>query len=97
MSALLGVKAEDSEGIPPYIRVIALNERGREMLREIKRRTQLPIITKPAAAKALTGGARELFELEARSTDIYSLLYRDEAARQGGQEWTQGPVIVREK
>ena len=97
LSALLGVKAEDSEGIPPYIRVLALNERGREMLREIKRRTQLPIITKPAAAKALTGRARELFELEARSTDIYSLLYKDEAARQGGQEWTQGPVIVREK
>lgn len=92
MAALLGVTAEYQEGLPPYIRVLGMNGRGREILREMKRRSRLPIITKPASSRRLTEEAQRIFMLEARAADIYSLLMPEVGA--GGEEYRRGPVCV---
>ncbi len=92
--AYLGFSREDLAGEPPYIRVLALGERGREVLREAKDASPLPIVTKPASAKALTGRAGELFERNARAGDLYALLYPDPAQRRGGVEWTASPFVL---
>ncbi len=94
MAALLGVTADDQRGGPPYVRVLALGQRGREALREIKRRSSLPVITKPAAAKLLPEGAGKIFKLEARAGDVYALTYVNPKERRGGAEWTTSPVIL---
>ena len=54
------------------------------------RRASLPILTKPAHARALGAGAAALFQLEARCTDIYGLCFAQ--PRPGGWEWRSGPV-----
>ncbi|MGM9522318.1 MAG: nucleotidyltransferase family protein [Oscillospiraceae bacterium] len=94
LSALLGITADISEQLPPYIRVLAFNGRGQKLLHEMKSTARLPIITKPAAAKDLPEKARKIFEIEAGAGDIYALMYPEVLCRAGGQEWTTGPVIV---
>ena len=90
--AYLGLTAADVPAAPPYLRVLGFNERGREVLRQIKELTTLPILTKPAHARELDVTGRRLFELEARCTDLYDLCF--ETVSVPGREWTNGPVIV---
>ena len=89
--AFLGLTAADIPDEPPYLRVLGFNARGREVLKEMKQKAQLPILTKPAHARALDGPGRQLFELEARCTDLYGLFLPQ--LPPPGQEWTRGPVI----
>ena len=89
--AFLGLTAADIPDEPPYLRVLGFNARGREVLKEMKQKAQLPILTKPANARALDGPGRQLFELEARCTDLYGLFLPQ--LPPPGQEWTRGPVI----
>ncbi|MCL2401263.1 MAG: nucleotidyltransferase family protein [Oscillospiraceae bacterium] len=94
LCACLGITAEDSAKPPPYLRVLAMNGVGRELLRDIGKRTTLPIITKPASAHELPARARELFYKEAAATDFYALAYPNEKQRAGAQEWTISPRVV---
>ncbi len=90
--AFLGLTAADAPGAPPYLRVLGFNGRGRALLREMKTRAALPILTKPAHARALDGEGRRLFELESRCTDLYGLCREKIPA--AGREWTTGPVVL---
>ena len=94
LAAYLGVTSDMSCAPIPYIRVLSTNSRGKEILKAMKNSASVPIITKPASAKKLSGNARRIFELEARATDIYSLMFPDKASRRGGTEWTQSPIIL---
>lgn len=94
MAAFLGVTAGQQAGEPPYIRVLAAGERGREVLRRAKAAGEKPILTKPAAVRELDPQARELFALEARAGDLYALLYPDPARRSGGGEWRMTPAVM---
>lgn len=93
MCACLGITAEDSKQLPPYIRVLAMNETGKVLLSRAKKIASLPIITKPAYAKKLEGRARELFYKEAAATDFYALGYKDSESRRSGSEWRQSPYV----
>lgn len=90
--AWLGLTLEDRPEYPPYLRVLGFNDRGREILREMKDRAVLPVLTKPAHARDLDETGCRLFELEARCTDLYDLCFRK--IRSAGREWTTGPVIM---
>ena len=76
----------------PYVRVLGLNSRGQGLLKQMKDTCSLPVITKPAQAKALTGPARRLFEAEAKYTDLYGLCFS--TPKPCGLEWTSTPIIV---
>ena len=88
--AFLGLTAADIPETPPYLRVLGFNERGREVLREMKDRAALPILTKPAHARELDESGRRLFGLEARCTDLYGLCLPE--LPPGGMEWLRGPA-----
>lgn len=68
----------------PYLRVLGMNSRGRELLRAMR---GLPVLTKPAH-----GRGEPLLEAEARYTDLYALCF--ERIRPSGLEWTTNPVIL---
>ncbi len=91
--AWLGLRAEDAAGEPPYARVLALNGRGREVLRAAKEKGSLPLVTKPAAVRELDGRSRRLFELEVRAADLYALCFTGAENRRAGQEWERGAVV----
>ena len=94
MCAALGIKARDSEGIPPYTRVLAANKQGREALKMIQDKARIPVITKPAEVKELSKECRTLFELESSAHDLYSLGYAAREERRGGAEWRISPIMV---
>ncbi len=94
LCAALGIRAEDSFLPPQYIRVLAGNKTGLRVLREIKEKSKLPIITKPAMSYALSGAAQAMFKKEADATDFYVLAYPKPENRSGGQEWTISPRII---
>ena len=83
----LGLREYHRPAGPPYLRVLGANGRGKEVLREMKGRAALPIITKPAHGRGIP-----LLELEARCTDFYQLCRREPGPC--GAEWTHGPVMI---
>ena len=93
-SAALGVTKADAAGLPPYLRVLAANETGRALLREMKDRARLPILTKPAAAKDLPEDARRIFELTAAGHDLYALCSADPKQRAPGGDWRAAPIML---
>jgi len=94
MCACLGITAVDTKAPPPYIRVLAMNNTGMELLRAARKKSRLPVITKPASVIKLGGRAKELFDLEAAATDFYALAYPDARNRSGGREWRDTPPVL---
>ena len=88
----LGLRESDRPDFPPYLRVLGANERGRALLRELKKTARLPIINRSVHARSLDGPVLRLFELEARCTDLYQLCR--EAPGPCGLEWISGPVML---
>lgn len=73
MSLFLGIKAEHTQENPPYIRVLACNEKGKEILSAAK--PKVPLISRAAQFNSLEGRAKEIFELECTADDIYALSF----------------------
>ena len=73
MNLWLRVKKTYSDGIPPYMKILAVSESGLSLLSKAKENTDLPIITKYAEAKELQGKAKEIYEAECRNTDLFSM------------------------
>ena len=92
--AALGVDRIMSEGVPPYARLLAANERGRAMIAEMKKTCSLPIVTKPASVRAIGGHSEEIFTLTAASHDLYALGMRQSERRRGGEDWRTGPKVL---
>ena len=70
-AAMVGMTAADCAGLPPYIRVLGMNERGREILSAAS--PTLPLLTRAAQFNELDGRARRVFELECAATDLTAL------------------------
>jgi len=97
----LGITSKWDTVLPPYIKVLAFNDAGRELLREMKSRSSLPVIVKPADARRLYDDMtvrgdiiRELFETEALATDLYMLACPSPDYRRAGYELVTSPVYV---
>ena len=76
----------------PYLRVLAANGVGRQLLRRM-RDAGAPVLTKPADAAALGPAAQALMAVESRCTDLYVLARPDPAQTGPGQELRSVPVM----
>lgn len=92
LRAFLGLTAADLPDAPPYLRVLGLNSRGKEVLRTMKTRAHVPILTKPAHITRLGPDAQALFALEERCTDLYGLCLP--APPPCGRDRTLSPVTM---
>ena len=70
-ASLIGLTATDTTGLPPYIRVLGMNERGREILATAS--PTLPIVTRTAQISELDERAKRIFALECAATDLHAL------------------------
>ena len=70
-SSLIGLTADDVAGLPPYVRVLAMNERGREIL--AKASPTLPILTRTAQVKDLDERGQRIFALDCLASDLHAL------------------------
>ena len=61
----------------PYIRVLGMNERGKEILREMKQKATKPVILRYSDFQSADGFARKVFATESRASDLYSLAFKE--------------------
>ena len=73
LSLLIGITREDMTHMPPYGRILAFNERGREILAAAKGRAAIPFGSSPAKLSQTNRVTRRFAELEGRASDIYGL------------------------
>lgn len=92
--AFLNLKASDRPDRVPYLRVLGCSERGRAILKAMKKRSDLPILTKPGQIRKLDETAQRVFELECQATDLWRLCLPETGCRMGNQEWLRGPVVL---
>lgn len=95
LCAALEVKAGMNDGQVPYARVLAANERGCDILRQLSGKSELPIITKAAHIKTLSPKAAQLFVIGAKAHDLFSLCYSSKNRRTAGEDWRHTPFIVK--
>ena len=88
MAAWLGLVRETE--VPPYARVLAANEVGRRVLREM-RRGGAPVLTKAADVASLGAAAEELLRNESKWTDLYGLCC--ESVPPCGEEYRKTPCM----
>lgn len=73
LSLLIGITKEDMTHLPPYGRILAINERGREILAAAKGKARLPYATSIAKLAQKNSISRRFASLEVRASDIYGL------------------------
>ncbi len=93
MCAALGISAELTKQAPPYMRVLAMNEKGRNYLHTLEN-TEIPLITKPAAVKSINTQAEKVFAVGASAHDLYRLQFVTNSDKKPGEDWRKGPIIV---
>lgn len=89
-SAVIGLAAEDTAGLPPYIRVLGMNTRGREILAAAK--PTLPLLTRTAQLAELDQRSQRMFTLECTATDLHALTRPSPAPC--GTDHTQKLLII---
>ena len=100
LSILLDITDEEfqcfnTHGGPQYIRVLGFNEKGRELLSKINKAANLPVIIKTSNfSNSNNLLLKRMLELEALTTDIYVLGYKNPGFRYSGQEYTENVIIM---
>lgn len=92
--AFLGMTAADRPARLPYVRVLGMNDRGKEVLHRAKKTCPVPILTKPAAARRLEAEGQRLFALEQRGADLWRLCLPGLEHSAAGSGWATGPVVL---
>ncbi len=86
----------DIQAVPDqvrYLRVLGADDVGLALLRRMKQTASLPVVTKPAHGRTLTGQAREDYLAARRCDDLWALCL--EHPRPTGECWRRGPVLLR--
>ena len=93
LCAYLGIEKEIALGNPPYIRVLAANERGLSLLSQAKKNSALPIVTRHGEMQNMDIKARCIYELQCSSTDKFALM--SQRPRECGIEQKSSMLIIK--
>lgn len=87
----LGLGQREMELEIPYLRVLAFNERGREVLSRARKESAIPLCS---GSVPNTPEAKAYFALESRATDLYGLFAPAECPLAWGEEKKAIPVNI---
>ncbi len=73
LNAYLGVEKDISKLTPPYIRILAVSEKGLSLLSSAKKNSAIPIVTKHGEMQNLDAFSKRIYELQCSSTDKFAL------------------------
>jgi len=93
LCAALGIRRGMADGVPPYLRVLAMDGKGMALLRAMGERAALPVIVKPARAGAAEEPTREIFAFNSRAHDLYVLGFTCPEQRRGGEDYRTTPFV----
>ena len=90
---LLNFTEQYAANEPAYIRVLGFNATGQKLLKEMKKKAQLPVLIRPARQKnELSEQGRKLLDLDVRATNLYYTGYQNPALRKTGLDYTIFPI-----
>lgn len=90
--SFLGITKEMQNAAVPYLRVLGMTAKGKELLRKMRTKATLPVIMTAADSKKIGGYAGELFDFECKTTDIFNLSLPKN--RQCGTDMTDNLVRI---
>lgn len=90
LRAVLGIEA-DAPVSPAYLRVLALGERGRTVLKN----AVLPVIVKPVTEKQFPEHLQPALRRDAFADDLFSLALPNSERRVGGSHFRKTPFYLR--
>lgn len=93
LNAFLGVTNDFNEEFPPYIRVLGLNEIGREILKNAKLTASKPIYTLFSDFNSADEISKKFYSLECKATDLFYCF--TENLMPCGKEQTENAVIIK--
>jgi predicted nucleotidyltransferase len=79
---------------PPYARILAFNDRGRQLIRLCQKKASIPLINKAASFRADTSAIRDLLLLDYRASRIYGSVLPHPSLRLGEPDLVNSPVYV---
>ena len=94
LCAVLNLHAEYLLREPPYIRILAMNQKGRELLASIKKVCPVPILTQPKEIFDLDPFAQQIFELGSSAHDLMMLCYPERKNDRCGEDYRSGPFLL---
>lgn len=74
-SAAFGVTKDYLKKEPPYIHILGCTAKGKELIREISSKSELPLVITAKDAIRLDGFAKKTFELEERTSGLYAMSF----------------------
>ncbi len=94
LCAALGICADGTKGIPPYLRPLAMTGRGREYLHRKKRSLTLPLVSRAADLRKLGDRAENIFLMGAQAHALYRLQFVSIDDRDPNSDWKKEIVFV---
>jgi predicted nucleotidyltransferase len=79
---------------PPYARILAFNDRGRQLIRICQKKALIPLVNKTASFKADTSTIRDLLLLDYRASRVYGSVLLHPSLRLGEPDLINSPVYV---
>ena len=86
----LGLSEGNMQREIPYLRVLAMNDRGRQVLAQARKGSELPLVS---GAIPRTPAAEEYFALEQRAADLYTLFAPEGTREKWGQLRAARPAL----
>ena len=74
--------------------MLAIGKNGRKLLSEMNEKSKIPVITKPSSVRDMDDMCQRVFEIEARASDIYCLMYENGKYRKGGADYKTTPYVM---
>lgn len=94
---LLGITKADLSNdfltAPEYVRILAFNEKGRQLLNQMD--SNLPLITNAKHFRPATPSAARQWEIDCTASDLYHLLLKG-SLRRGGHMFSQTPLYIKD-
>lgn len=90
----LNFKASPNFDYPQYLRVLGFNDKGKQLLKLMKDKSSLPIITKFAKIYKAGPDFIDMLNLEIRASDLYVLAYPQKEQRIGRQDFYKSPLVL---
>ena len=91
---------------PQYARILAFNENGRKLLKVMKKRSKIPLISTPSLHKKILEDLKDglevdeelylrMFELDTLATDVHALFFKEEDQRVGDRDFRERVRFIR--
>ncbi|MBE6786041.1 MAG: nucleotidyltransferase family protein [Ruminococcaceae bacterium] len=93
LCAWLRIPKQTALGLPPYIRILAVSEKGLELLSAAKKNSAIPVVTRHTEMQKLSKQAKEIYEIQCSSTDKFALF--SPRVRECGLEQRSPLIVVR--